>query len=159
MNKTWFRLAFLALFSLAFAACRTGAVGGGAITVRATQLRAGSSGPAGETATLTLSFANENIFALGYTRSTHKLYLDGAYAGEAEMKKPFGIPATNAVSHDVTLTVENPARLRQLATGPGASAVAYRLESVFYQTVYNDDHVIKCDSAGTLDLSRFSAGK
>jgi predicted small secreted protein len=157
MKKSRFYLVLLALSAFALVSCRSTDVGAGGITVKATELKADPAATDGRTATLTVQFTNENLFALGYTRSTHKLYLAGTLIGQGEVKNPFGIPALNAVSHPATLEVRDPAYLRQLAGGSGANAVPYRMETVLYQTVYEDDHVIKIQSDGTLDLSAFTA--
>lgn len=107
--------------------------------------------------TLTLRFTNESIAPLGYSGSTHKLYLNGKYVGKGVSDQPFGIPPLNTVTQDVTINLENMALVRQLMSMRDSQTASYRLESVFFQTVYEDDYRIKVESNGSLDLSGLSA--
>jgi len=103
--------------------------------------------------TLTLRFTNETISPLGYSGSTHKLYLNGSYVGKAVNDHPFGIPPLNTVTQDVTVQFENLALVRQLLAVRDSQKVAYRMDSVLFQTVYEDNYTIKLHSEGSLDLS------
>lgn len=102
--------------------------------------------------TLTLRFTNESIAPLGYSGSSHKLYLNGKYVGKGVSDQPFGIPPLNTVTQDVTISLENIALVRQLVSVRDSQTASYRLESVFFQTVYEDDYRIKVESTGSLDL-------
>ena len=106
--------------------------------------------------TLTLRFTNESISPLGYSGSSHKLYLNGQYVGKGVSDRPFGIPPLNTVTQDITLHLENLALVRQLISVRDSQTAAYRLESVFFQTVYEDDYEIKVKSEGSLDLRSLS---
>jgi LEA14-like dessication related protein len=102
--------------------------------------------------TLTLRFTNESIAPLGYSGSSHKLYFNGQYVGKGVSDRPFGIPPLNTVTQDITLNLENIALVRQLLSVRDSQTASYRLESVFFQTVYEDDYQIKVKSEGSLDL-------
>ncbi|MEO7597954.1 MAG: LEA type 2 family protein [Opitutus sp.] len=101
---------------------------------------------------LTLRFTNETIAPLGYSGSTHKLFLNGHYVGKAVSDQPFGVPPLNTVTQDVTVNFENLALVRQLISVRDTQTAAYRLESVLFQTVYEDKYQIKVTSEGALDL-------
>lgn len=103
--------------------------------------------------TLTLRVLNESIAPLGYSGSSHKLYLNGQYVGKGVSDKPFGIPPLSTVTQDITINLENLALVKQLISVRDSPSVSYRLESVFFQTVYEDDYEIKLRSEGSLDLS------
>lgn len=104
------------------------------------------------TGTLTLRFSNETIAPLGFSGSTHKLYLNGVYVGKSVSSQPFGVPPLNTITHEVTVHLENLALVRQLAAVRETQTAAYRLESVLFQTVYEDRYEIKTRSEGSLDL-------
>lgn len=145
------RLRLFALLSLALflAGCTTGAKPGG-ITVTAVSLQV--SAAAGDLrAPLMLHFANENIVPLGYSSSTHKLYLNGTYVGKVVNDQPIGLPPMNEANREVYLQIENDAFVRQLASG-GNHPVHYRIETVLRQTVEDDRLLIKTASEGSLEL-------
>jgi len=101
---------------------------------------------------LTLRFTNETITPLGYSGSTHRLYLNGQYVGKAVSDQPFGVPPLNTVTQDVTVQLENLALVRQLVSVRDTQTAAYKLESVLFQTIYEDKFQIKVSSQGSLDL-------
>lgn len=102
--------------------------------------------------TLTLRFTNETIAPLGYSGSSHKLYLNGKYVGKAVSDKPFGVPPLNTVTQDISVQFENLALVRQLIAARDSQSVSYMLESVVFQTVYEDDFKIKLKAQGSLDF-------
>lgn len=102
--------------------------------------------------TLTLRVLNESIAPLGYSGSSHKLYLNGQYVGKGVSDRPFGIPPLSTVTQDITINLENLALVRQLVSVRNSQSASYRLESVFFQTVYEEDYQIKLHSEGSLDL-------
>jgi LEA14-like dessication related protein len=106
--------------------------------------------------TLTLRVLNESIAPLGYSGSSHKLYLNGQYVGKGVSDRPFGIPPLSTVTQDVTINLENLALVRQLVSVRDSQSVSYRLESVLFQTVYEEDYQIKVQAQGSLDLRSFT---
>jgi LEA14-like dessication related protein len=107
--------------------------------------------------TLTIRVMNESIAPLGYSGSSHKLYLNGHYVGKGVSDRPFGIPPLSTVTQDITMNLENLALIRQLVSVRDSKSASYRLESVFFQTVYEDDFEIKVRAEGSLDLHTPSA--
>jgi LEA14-like dessication related protein len=106
--------------------------------------------------TLTLRFTNESIAPLGYSGSSHKLYLNGKYVGKGVSDRPFGIPPLDTVTQDVVLNLENVALVRQLMAVRESQTASYRLESVIFQTVYEENYQIKLQAEGSLDLRSFT---
>lgn len=102
--------------------------------------------------TLTLRYTSESIAPLGFSGSSHKLYLNGSYVGKAVNDRPFGVPPLSTVTHDVTVYLENLALVRQLISVRDTQTASYRLESVLFQTVYEEKFEIKSKSEGSLDL-------
>jgi hypothetical protein len=150
---TMFRPGFLvlAVLSLVLAGCSGPGLRGG-IGVSAVDFRATAASLLESRGTLTLRFTNETIASLGYSRSSHKLYLNGRYVGKVVNDRPFGLPPLNAVTQEVTVQIENLALVRQLVSVRDSHSAAYRLESVLFQTINEDNYQIKVQSEGTLDL-------
>jgi len=145
----------LAVFSLILVGCSGPGLRGG-LSVSLVDFRPTDAALLESRGTLTLRFTNETIAPLGYSGSTHKLYLNNQYIGKAVSDRPFGVPPLNTVTQDVTVNFENLALVRQLLAVRDTRSVAYRLESVVFQTVYEDSYSIKLRSEGSLDLSNLS---
>jgi len=142
----------LAVVSLIFAGCSGAGVRGG-LSVSLVDFRPTEAALLESRGTLTLRFTNETIAPLGYSGSSHKLYLNDRYVGKAVSDQPFGVPPLNTVTQDVTVQFENLALVRQLLSIRESQQVSYRLESVVFQTVYEDSYQIKLKSEGALDLT------
>ncbi|HTO03397.1 MAG TPA: hypothetical protein VL069_06830 [Opitutus sp.] len=151
---TSLRLGFLlsAICALVVAGCSSAPSFRGSVNVTLLDVRSTDISLASSQAPLTLQFTNESIAPLGYSKSTHRLYLNGKYAGKGESARPFGIPPQNSITREVTFDLENPATIRQLVSSSDSQTVSYRLESVLFQTVYEDDSRIKVESEGTVTL-------
>src|ERR1041384_4320791 len=106
-------LVLLALASLLFAGCASYAFKGG-IGVSLVDFHPTDASLLESRGTLTVRYTNETISPLGYSGSTHKLYLNGSYVGKAVSNTPFGIPPLNSVTQDVPVQFENLALVRQL---------------------------------------------
>jgi LEA14-like dessication related protein len=141
----------LLLLILGLTGCMSGSKPGGVI-VTALTLQLGLTSPTEVRAPLLLRFANENVIPLGYSSSSHKLYLNGTYVGKAVNDQPIGLPPMNQATREVYIQFENPAFVRQLAAGGGSHQVAYRMETVLFQTAGEDKLEIKTRSEGTLEL-------
>ncbi len=141
----------LALLSLVLAGCSGPGLRGG-VNVSVVDFRPTEASLLESRGMLTLRYTNETIAPLGYSGSTHKLYLNGSYVGKAVSDRPFGIPPLNTVTQDVTVQFENLALMRQLLSVHESKSATYRLETVLFQTVYEDKYQIKLHSEGALDL-------
>ncbi len=140
----------LVLVSLVLAGCSGVKLGG--VTATVIDFRPTEASLLESTGTLTIRYTNENISPLGFSGSSHKLYLNGRYVGKAVSDQPFGVPPLNTVTQDVTIHLENLALVRQLLAVRDSQTAAYRLESVLFQTIYEEKFEIKTRSEGSLDL-------
>jgi len=137
--------------SLAVTGCSGGGKPGG-VTETIVDFRPTEASLAEGRAVMKLRFTNENVSPLGFSSSTHKLYLNGSYVGKAVGDQPFGIPPLNSVTQDETVHLENVALVRQLMASRDTQTAAYRLESVLFQTIYEDKYQIKIQANGSVDL-------
>lgn len=144
-------LVLLALVSLVLAGC--GGTRPTGISVSLVNFRPTDSTLLESRGVLTVRYTNENISPLGYSGSTHKVFLNGTYVGKAVSDQPFGVPPLNTVTQDIPIQFENLALVQQLLTMRDRTTVAYRLESVLFQTVYEDKYQVKLKAEGALDLS------
>lgn len=149
-------LCLFVLASLILAGCSGVKLGG--VTATVVDFRPTQASLLESTGTLTVRYTNENISPLGFSGSSHKLYLNGSYVGKAVSDRPFGVPPLNTVTQDVTLHLENLALVRQLLAVRDSQTAAYRLESVLFQTVYEEKFEIKTRSEGSLDLRGLAGG-
>ncbi|HYD82716.1 MAG TPA: LEA type 2 family protein [Opitutus sp.] len=150
MNSLSCRLLFLLVASFFFAGCSGVKLGG--VTATLIDFKPTQATLLESTGTLTIRYTNENISPLGFSGSSHKLYLNGSYVGKAVSDQPFGIPPLNTVTQDVTIHFENLSLVRQLLAVRETQTAAYRLESVIFQTVYEEEYEYKTRSEGSLDL-------
>lgn len=144
------RLLFLALISLFVAGCSSPKLGG--VSTSLIDFKPTDATLLESTGTLTIRYTNENIAPLGFSGSSHRLYLNDRFVGKAVSSQPFGIPPLNTVTQDVTIHFENLSLVRQLLAMRETQTAAYRLESVLFQTVYEEDYEYKTRSEGALDL-------
>jgi LEA14-like dessication related protein len=146
-------LVVLALCSLCVAGCGSGNIQQGAITVVPIDLKPVNATLLESEAVLTLRITNENIGALGFSGSSHRLYLNGSYVGNAVNDHPFGVPPLRSITQEVTIHFENLALVRQLASLGESRTASYRLDTVLFQTIYEDKSQLKVHAEGSLDLS------
>lgn len=156
MKLSCFFSALLAILCVMTVGCSHGARPGG-VTVSLVDFRPTEASLLESRGTLTLRYTNENISALGFYGSRHKLYLNGKYVGLAVSDQPFGIPPLNTVTQEVTVNLENLALVRQLASISESQQVTYRLESVLFQTIYEEKYEIRTTAEGMLDLRGLAA--
>lgn len=147
---------FFALLSLVVAGCSHGGRPGG-IDVSVVDFRPTDASLLESRGILTVRYTNENISPLGFSGSRHKLYLNGSYVGTAVSNQPFGVPPLTSVTQEVQVQLENLALVRQLVAIRDSQTAAYRLESVLFQTIYEDKFEIKCRAEGSLDLRSLAA--
>lgn len=103
---------------------------------------------------LTLRFNNENVFPIAIAETSGKLYLNNEYVGSYRHAAAVGIPQVMSITREVTLAVENPAVIARVR---GASAVAYRLESVMRMEVSDDKSRLRSVVNGQLEGSALRA--
>ena len=154
---TFLRFSLFAAFAalaMFFAGCNTPRVS--SIEVTLTDIRPANATLLESSAILTLRLTNDSIAPLGFSGSSHKLYLNGSYVGRAVSNEAFGLPPLTTVEREVTVHLENLALLRQLLTVRDTQTVAYRLDNVLHQTVYEEKTEQKSRSEGSIDLRSFS---
>lgn len=78
-------------------------------------------------ATMTVRFTSEDVYADGFTESTHKLYFNGVYVGKADNKTPIGLPPQGTATIEMTFVIEDPVMVRR-SIGVSDQAL-YRMES------------------------------
>ena len=147
-------LLFFATLALFLTGCSSGPNLNGAMSVSFVDFKPTESSQLESRGTLTLRFTNESVSPLGYSGSSHKLYLNGKYVGQAVSNQPFGLPPLSSTTQEVILNVENRPLARQIVLDQNANTASYRVESTFFQTVFEDNIKIRVVSEGTLDLLR-----
>ena len=144
-------LAVFALVSLLLTGCSShGPVGG--MTATLVDIRPTNASLLESEVVATVRLTNENIAPLGFSGLQIKLYLNGSYVGNGLSNQPFGIPPLNSGTQTVTLHLQNLALVKQLAAISDSQTVAYRLDTVLYQTIDEEKNTIKTSSQGSLDL-------
>ena len=158
MKNPLLRLVSLALCLSGLVGCTShGTLGGIAVTVA--DLRPAAPPAPENQAVLTLHFANENVAAVAMDSSTHRLYLNGTYVGKGTITSPEGLPAMAPIALKISVNLENPALVRQLANAAGAKTASYRLESDML-VVFGDDKIhVKSIEQGTVDLSPLAGAR
>ena len=127
----------------------------GGFTVSVAGFRAIEAASPVNRAVITLRFTSENLVALAFSGSSHKLYLNGSYVGQVKDETPLGLPPLGTATHDVTFTLENPGVVRQgLSLSDQAS---YRLESVLYYDDLGEKHQVKTNYEGIVALHGLEA--
>ena len=153
MKSLWFRvipvLACLFIASSCHSAGKLGGVLVGLTEYRPTTLDT--------QATLSLRFNNENVFPLGISKTTGKLYLNDTYIGHFEIKNAIGVPRLSAVNQTAVLFIENTAYIRQLRSSASATSIAYRLEILLTLDISEERTEIKTKSSGQIDAASLSA--
>jgi LEA14-like dessication related protein len=124
----------------------------GGVTVSIAGIRPAGAAAGHDRAILTLRFTSENVNAIAFSASTHKLYLNGSYVGKAESDQPIGLQPLVSVTQDVTVIFENPAVVRQAMATHDRPPASYRLESVLRFFDNEEKFQFKSQSDGSLSL-------
>lgn len=104
---------------------------------------------------VTWTLRNPNIVAYVFTRSTHKLWLDGTEVGTVTSTARVGVPSLNQIEAGGILTPANPAARAAIERAAGAGSAAYRMESVLWLLVVDDKtEKVELHSSGTLPVTR-----
>ncbi len=124
-----------------------------------TDIKSAPPSPKGMQATASITFANENVIAIGISEAVHKLYLEGTYVGKAFVEEPIGLPQMTSGKQTITFLLEKADFVKQLAAGSSKKSVSYRLVSEL-RTVSGEDKVeINTSNTGALDLSALVTSK
>lgn len=102
--------------------------------------------------TITMRYGNENVTALGFSKATHKVFLNGSLIGKATSPKPFGIPPVQSVAQDTVVKLDNVDRIRDLLARGTPTTVSYHLESTVEQTIYEDNFTYSLSTSGSAEL-------
>jgi LEA14-like dessication related protein len=143
------------LLVLILAGC-SGQIFNGSLSVSVVDLKPTDASLLESRAILTVRYTNESIAPLGYSGSSHKLYLNGHYVGKGVANTPFGVPPLNSVTQDIPVQFENMALVRQMLDVGKSQVISYTLESVLFQTIAEDKFEIKTRAQGSLDLHAFT---
>jgi hypothetical protein len=104
---------------------------------------------------VTWTLRNPNIVAYVFTRSTHKLWLDGTEVGTLTSTARVGLPSLNQVEAGGILTPANPAAPAAIERAAEAGSAGYRMESVFWLLVLDDKtEKVALSSSGTVAVTR-----
>lgn len=148
--KPAFRLFFALLGVCALlAGCATPPKATG-VSVSVVGFRAAESSPVQTRAIMTLRFASENVNALGFTGSTHELFLNKRFVGKAVNASAVGLPPMGSVTVDVALDLEDPGVVRQILSFTDLSP--YRLVSILNYTDADSKVHVKVTEEGKVAL-------
>jgi len=137
---------------LLLAGCSTTASEVSGITVSVDGFRKYDASPVQTKAIMILRFTSENTRAIGFSESTHRIYLNGSLVGTAVNNKPIGLPPLMSVTQDVVVDLVNPAVVKQAKAAAGDNPSRYRVESVLRFVLAEEKVQIKSVYDGTVDL-------
>ncbi len=102
-------------------------------------------------AIMTVRFSCEDLNAAAFSGSTHKLYFNGVYVGNAENTTPIGLPAQGSTTMDMTFVIEDPVMVRR-SIGVSDQAL-YRMESELRYSDNGDLIRLKTHDEGKIPLA------
>lgn len=120
------------------------------ISVTVTGFRADETASVPTHAFMTLTFTSENVEAVGLTHTTHKLYLNKRFVGQALNENPVGVPPLGTVTQEVSFNLEDAGVVRQILSF--TDQAPYRLESTLFYTEGDNKSQIKVTSEGKVPL-------
>ena len=106
---------------------------------------------------MTLRFTSEDVSAVAISGSSHKIYLNGKYAGKATVDTPLGLTALGTAIQEVPIDLENPALVKQAMAVPGQPLARYRVESVLHIADSEEKFQIKTSFEGSISLRGLEA--
>lgn len=127
------------------------------ITASVDGFRKYDSSPVQTKAIMILRFTSENTRGIGFSGSTHRVYLNGTLVGTAVNKNPIGLPPLESITQDVVIDLVNPAAVKQAKAIAGDNPSRYRVESVLQFTIGEEKEQIKSAFEGTVDLRGLDA--
>lgn len=132
-----------------FTGCNSGG-GRGGVTVTLVDFKPAGTALPETRAVITLRVTNENLNPLGFSGSTHKLYLNGSYVGKATSSVPLGLPPVSSATQDVPILLEKPEFVKQAMRDQPVSS--YRMESALFIMDGEERIQLKVRSEGSVDL-------
>lgn len=108
-------------------------------------------------ASMTLRFTNANVLAIAVEGTTHKLYLNGTYVGQAVNHEAVGLPQLGTATANVTIQLEKLALVKQLLKSAGQQSVSYRLDSRLHLRAGDDTENYNCSQQGSVDLQALAS--
>jgi hypothetical protein len=132
--------------------CSTTASEVGGITVSVDGFRKYDASPAPTKAIMILRFTSENTRGIGFSGSTHRVFLNGTLVGTAVNSNPIGLPPLESITQDVVIDLVNPAAVKQAKAVAGDNPSRYRVESVLRFTINEDKAKVTSVFEGTVDL-------
>lgn len=114
------------------------------ITCSLTDVKIGSD----NTAVLQLHLRNENIAAVGVTKTEVQLHLNGVNYGRATGEKPFAMRECGEADCEVTLQLDGSAAAERLKSAMAAGALDYRLECRFICDVGDERLILSATANG-----------
>jgi LEA14-like dessication related protein len=142
---------------LLLAGCTTTASEVSGITVSVDGFRKYDSSPVQTKAIMILRFTSENTRGIGFSGSTHRVYLNGTLVGTAANHNPIGLPPLESITQDVVIDLVNPAAVKQAKAAAGDNPSRYRVESVLHFTIGEEKTQTKSVYDGTVDLRGLDA--
>ena len=106
---------------------------------------------------MTLRFTNANVLSIALDGTTHKLYLNGTYVGQAVNNEAVGLPPLGTTTADITIQLENLALVKQLLKSANEQSATYRLDSRLHVRAGEDWQNYNCSQQGSVDLQALAA--
>lgn len=105
------------------------------LRVELTQIQRDSSGGVH----VTWRVHNPNVVSYLFTKSTHKLTLNGTVIGTVSDTAPLGLPKFNQTDRTLPLVPANPAVAEIVDRAVAQGSAAYRLESTLWVLIVDED--------------------
>lgn len=96
---------------------------------------------------------NPNIVSYVFSKSSHKLSLDGTVVGTIEDAAPLGVPKLTPGERTATLNLAGPGAGHVIDGAAARGSAAYRLDSVLWVLIIDDEvEKIGLDAAGSVPV-------
>lgn len=119
------------------------------LRIELTQIRRDSSG-----VHVTWRVHNPNVVSYLFSKSTHKLTLDGTVVGTLEDASPVGLPQFNRVERTATLVPANAATAQVVDRALAQGSASYRLDSTVWVLIVDDQiEKIPLSASGSVPVS------
>ncbi|HEX2860019.1 MAG TPA: hypothetical protein VHN79_00180 [Lacunisphaera sp.] len=97
---------------------------------------------------------NPNIVPYVFSKTTHKLSLDGTLIGTLEDTSPLGVPQSNVVERTGTLVPAGGAATQAIEQALARGTAAYRQDSSIWILIIDDElEKVVLNSAGTVPVT------
>jgi len=103
---------------------------------------------------VTWRFSNPNVVSYLFSKSQHKLSLDGTTVGMVEDGSAVGLPASSQVDRTGTLVSSGPAADQAIAQALARGTASYQLTATVWVLIIDDDYEkISLGQSGTVPVS------